>query len=251
VFPNKNGFSHPRFVQQVESAELPVFYISSSSRKKRLQLSWILSHYNLKSDYYSPPIDLVEPQLDLIGRDSEILLVSHPLKQIARFIKIDKTPFLVEDTMLFIERFNKNYDTEPELPGMDTKRWWRQLGNKGVLELLGNSSKRRARYVSQVGCYLGSGKYFYGRGELNGVIASKIQNTQESEQNFPRTNPLFFHKIFVPNGFQRTLGELNKQEFAMVDYRKKAIEDLLEKMRGENIRCSAQLSLPFGDEQLG
>ena len=247
VYNELEIFPNPRFEPQSNLTCSLVFYVSSGSREKRQQLSWLLSLYNVKTIFYSPPVELIEPQVDSMDAESEILLVSHPLKQIARFIGNNKTPFLIEDTMLFIERFNRDFDRNPELPGLDTKRWWRQLGNEGVLQLLADSSKRRAKYVSQVGCYLGNGRYFYGRGELEGRISSGEKWNRKSEQDFPLTNPLFFHKIFIPEGLDKTLAELNGQEFTYCDYRRKAIEDLLAKLTGEQILSPLQHSFEFGD----
>lgn len=241
------AFANPRLKTAAKADTPPVFYISSGSPEKRQQLSWLLSLYNFEAKYYFPPVDLIEPQVDKMGLESEMILVFHPLKQIARFIGNDNVPLLIEDTMLFIEMFNKNFDCEPELPGLDTKRWWRQLGNEGVLRLLLNSPKRRAKYVSQVGCYLGSGRYIYGRGELEGTISTSEKWENHSDLNYPITNSLFFHKIFVPKKLNKTLGQLNGQEFTYRDYRRKAIEDLLNKMAKESMEAPLQKSFIFWD----
>ncbi|MGC0878345.1 non-canonical purine NTP pyrophosphatase [Pantoea agglomerans] len=222
------AFFNPRIPVDNDDLNRAMFYFSTSSEEKRKQFSWLFSLYNLKLDFYNISNHLVEPQIEDATVESEKKLVSHPIKHASRFIK--KKPFIVEDTMLFIERFNKNYDTNPELPGLDTKRWWKQLGNEGVLDLLSNSKMRKAKYVSQIGCFIDAQKYYYGRGELNGTIAQIPMTSEKAESNFPKTNPYFFHQIFIPDGYNEPLSMLSAAEFTMVDYRRKALEDLLENL---------------------
>lgn len=217
------------------------FYFSTSSAKKKEQFSWLFSLYNLSLDFYDISSYLIEPQIDNSDIESEKMLVSHPIKYASRFIK--KKPFIVEDTMLFIEEFNKDYDHNPELPGLDTKRWWRQLENDGVLKLLHNSKKRRAKYVSQIGCYIDAKKYYFGRGELHGTIAMTASITDDSINNFPKTNPWFFHQIFIPDGYNVPLSLLTSYEFTKVDYRRKALENLLNNLENNIQLGNEQFSL--------
>ncbi|HBT5153321.1 TPA: hypothetical protein MB809_005322, partial [Klebsiella pneumoniae] len=137
----------------------------------------------------------------------------------------------------------KDYDLKPELPGLDTKRWWRQLGNDGVLRLLSRSKKRKAKYVSQIGCYLNAKQYYFGRGELHGIIAQIPCISEESKVNFPKTNPWFFHQIFIPDGFDVPLSLLSASDFTMVDYRRKALENLLNNLHDNIHGDSDQLRL--------
>lgn len=219
------------------------FYFSTSSEEKRKQFLWLFSLFNLKLDFYNLSEYLIEPQIDSPNTESEQLLVSHPIKNASRFIK--KKPFIVEDTMLFVEAFNKDFDHFPELPGLDTKRWWRQFGNEGVLELLRNSTSRRAKYVSQIGCYIDAKNYVYGRAEIEGVIAEEALTSEESEANFPKTNPWFFHQIFIPKGYDRPLSLLSAIEFNICDYRRKALMNLLSNMSDNNLKTNAQLKLEY------
>ncbi len=176
------------------------------------------------------PVELTEPQIVDASADSELALVRHPLKLVARFLAAGKrTPFLVEDTMLFIEFFNSHYEADAELPGHDVKRWWRQLGTDGVLRLMGSTTLRRAHYVSQLGVYLGRDRYVYARGETHGRIAQHSRVADEALRGVPATSPWFFHSIFVPDGSTRTLAEMDAGEFASFDYRRRAVVELLGK----------------------
>lgn len=241
--PSKNSkiIHNPRLPSDSIDIRDAKFYFSTSSEEKRKQFSWLFSLYNLNLDFYNISNLLIEPQVDSPTIESEKMLVSHPIKFASRFIK--KKPFIVEDTMLFIEEFNKDYDLKPELPGLDTKRWWRQLGNDGVLRLLSRSKKRKTKYVSQIGCYLNAKQYYFGRGELHGIIAQIPCISEESKVNFPKTNPWFFHQIFIPDGFDVPLSLLSASDFTMVDYRRKALENLLNNLHDNIHGDSDQLRL--------
>ena len=147
--------------------------------------------------------------------------MSFPLKLASRFIT--STPCIIEDTMLFIEYFNRNGGTW-ELPGLDTKRWLRQLGLNGLLDIMGNTSKRKARFVSQTGAYLKSNKYFYGRGETFGRIAFERAYINDKKYG---TYPCFFHLLFIPDGSNKTLAEMDMFEYAQFDYMRKSIVQLI------------------------
>ncbi|HIE9848985.1 TPA: non-canonical purine NTP pyrophosphatase [Klebsiella quasipneumoniae subsp. quasipneumoniae] len=238
---NSNIIHNPRLPSESIDIRDAKFYFSTSSEEKRKQFSWLFSLYNLNLDFYNISNLLIEPQVDSPTIESEKMLVSHPIKFASRFIK--KKPFIVEDTMLFIEEFNQDYDLKPELPGLDTKRWWRQLGNDGVLRLLSQSKKRKAKYVSQIGCYLNAKQYYFGRGELHGVIAQIPRISEESKVNFPKTNPWFFHQIFIPDGYDVPLSLLSASDFTMIDYRRKALENLLKNLHDNIHGDSEQLRL--------
>jgi inosine/xanthosine triphosphate pyrophosphatase family protein/ribosomal protein S18 acetylase RimI-like enzyme len=242
----KDIFNNPRLFDEKTGRNLDLtFYFSTSSEEKKKQFSWLFSLYNLKLEFYDPPAELIEPQVDNIPGQSLELLVRYPIKNVSRFIK--KMPFFVEDTSLFIEEFNADFDNAPELPGLDTKRWWRQLKNEGVLKLLRDSKKRRAKYVSQIGCYFGKGIYVVGKSETNGHIAYEAKSSDYSELKFPRTNPWFFHQIFIPNGYEKPLSLLDQQEFTINDYRRKALEDLLNNISENILKSGNQKDINFNE----
>ncbi len=241
---NEDLFNNPRLTDETSGKSLDLtFYFSTSSEEKKQQFRWLFSLYNLKLEFYDLGSELIEPQVDNIPGQSLELLVRYPLKNAARLIK--KMPFFVEDTSLYIEEFNSDFDNAPELPGQDTKRWWRQLKNEGVLKLLGDSKKRRARYVSLIGCFFGPGSYVVGKSEINGSIADEAKSSENSKQRFPKTNPWFFHQIFVPDGYSKQLSLLNQQEFTIIDYRRKALEDLLVNIKREVIKSGEQTEINF------
>lgn len=224
----KINLKHPRINVSLNSFEktnvLPIIYFSSSNQKKKDIVQFIFHNYNIDVVFVVPPIELTEPQVEKPNIEEERKLVSIPLKTVSRFITT--VPYTIEDTMLFVEFFNRN-GSQWELPGLDTKRWLRQLGVDGFLEIMGNTKKRAARFVSQTGAYVKANQYFYGRGEITGTIAYK-----KAEEIIPKygTYPYFFHLIFIPDGANKTLAEMDMHEYAKYDYMRKSIVQLISEL---------------------
>ena len=230
----KIRLKHPRFNVSIIGFEfqdvLPVIYFSSSNEKKKEIVKFIFNNYNIDVSFVTPPIELTEPQIEKPELEEERKLVSLPLKLVSRFI--NTVPYTIEDTMLFVEFFNRN-GKKWELPGLDTKRWIRQMGLDGFLEIMGNTSKRKAKFVSQTGAYVKANKYYYGRGEIVGTIAYK-----KTEIIVPKygTYPYFFHLLFIPEGADKTLAEMNMYEYAQYDYMRKSIFQLIEELSKDSFQ---------------
>lgn len=233
---------HPRLAPDCQGSKV---YISTTNERKAGELRHLFACYNISVGFARRPIELTEPQIEGSNPSIDVELVHHPLRLAARFLENRTSlPFLVEDTMLYIEFFNKDYDAMAELPGYDTKRWWKQLGVEGVLNLMGSTTKRRARYVSQIGAYTGKGRYIVGRGEVLGTIAPASRVSDAAVLHAPMTSPWFFHSIFEPAGSRNTLAEMDVTEFAEYDYKRRAVEDFLPKLDFTN---DSQLLLPYAE----
>ncbi len=225
---NAINLRHPHFNVTIGDYErknvLPVIYFSSTNTKKKEIVQFIFHNYNIEVNFVKPPIELIEPQIEKPELEEERKLVSLPLKSISRFI--NTVPYVIEDTMLFIEFFNRN-GTAWELPGLDTKRWLRQMGLNGLLDIMGDTNKRKAKFVSQTGAYVKTSKYYYGRGEVSGRIAYK-----KSEIITPKygTYPYFFHLLFIPDGTDKTLAEMDMYEYAQYDYMRKGIVQFINEL---------------------
>lgn len=222
---NNTCLPHPRLNVIIDNDKkrptIPIVYFSSTNSQKKEIVEFIFHNYNIEVEFIKLPVELTEPQVEKADVENERKLVSFPLKLASRFIT--STPCIIEDTMLFIEYFNRNGGTW-ELPGLDTKRWLRQLGLNGLLDIMGNTSKRKARFVSQTGAYLKSNKYFYGRGETFGRIAFERAYINDKKYG---TYPYFFHLLFIPDGSNKTLAEMDMFEYAQFDYMRKSIVQLI------------------------
>jgi inosine/xanthosine triphosphate pyrophosphatase family protein len=199
----------------------PVVYLGSGSKEKREQYAMLFRQYGLLLRSLPTSISLPEPQIDGSGTAVESELVAFPLRASSRFIASSNSyPVVIDDTMLFVEAFNRSYSNCRLLPGPDTKRWWAALGADGLLGLLGNSSRRSAHYVCQLGVHYAPGEYESFRYELPGRISYEARSTRDAIDQFPRSNATFFHVLFIPDGSERTLGEMEPEEFIRYDYRR-------------------------------
>ena len=222
------NLKHPRLSLCIEGEKnnnvLPTIYFASTNAKKREIVHFIFNNYNIEVSFVKPPIELIEPQIGSADLEEERKLVSVPLKMVSRFIST--VPYIVEDTMLFVEYFNRNNE-QWELPGLDTKRWLRQMGLEGMLEIMGDTKRRKAKFVSQTGAYIKSSTYCYGRGEIQGRIANEVSVVSKPRYG---TYPYFFHLIFIPDGANKTLAEMDMHEYAKYDYMRKSIVQLIDEI---------------------
>lgn len=203
----------------------PVVYLHTGSDVKLRQYRYLFGELGL--EVFSAPVpDKREPQVEGCGARAERVLVARPLDDVAGIAERDGLyPLVVEDTMLFIEHFNSDYAREKILPGADTKRWWKALGADGVLALMGDTDRRSAQYVCQIGVLLGPNDRRFFRAEVDGVIAARahppVSHSDEPAGDFPRNT--FFHSIFVPDGARGTLAGLHQQAFLRHDYRRRCL----------------------------
>ena len=222
------NLKHPRlnYINDIFGSPncIPVVYFSSTNERKKEIVKFIFHNYNIEVNFVKASISLIEPQVEKPELEEERKLVELPLKQVSRFVTVD--PYTVEDTMLFIEFFNRN-GGQWELPGLDTKRWLRQLGLDGLLDIMGSTKKRKAKFVSQTGAYIRPNEYYYGRSETQGTIAFEKASISNYKYG---TYPYFFHLIFIPEGADKTLAEMNMHEYAQYDYMRKSIVDLIGKL---------------------
>lgn len=207
-------------------ASRPIVYLHTGSDEKRRQYGYLFSELGLEVRPTVAVPDKREPQVDGCGAQAEKILVTNPLDDVADIVEHEGLyPFVVEDTMLFIEHFNSNYAGEKILPGADTKRWWRALGPSGVLELMGDTTRRSAQYVCQIGVLLGPGDRRCFRAEVDGTIARSVDPPTSHDDippgDFPRNT--FFHSIFVPDGAAGTLASLDQDAFLRHDYRRRCL----------------------------
>lgn len=227
---NKLRLAGTRFADRSPLGPSTVHF-GTGSREKLQQYSYLFRCYGIALKRLHLVTALTEPQVEGFGEASEQALVAEPLKWFSRFAARANTyPIVIEDTMLFIEHFNEDFAEQPILPGADTKRWWSALGSDGVLRVMKGSRRRQAKYVCQLGVNIGPRSYRVFRSELLGRIATRARSSQEAIDEFPYTNATFFHSIFIPDGIQKTLAQLEACEFREFDYRRHCVELAVEEI---------------------
>lgn len=225
-------------------------YFATTSRVKFDQYSSIFQELDFDIQRATTVASaLAEPQYDPEHPGAELSLVNHPLRQVARFAeKWGQLPYMVEDTMLVIDALSKEKSGPAGLPGADTKNWWRNLEVEGVLRLLRDETHRSATFYCQIGVYLGQGKYDFVQSELKGRIATESRESPDAVANTPKTNPFYFHKIFEPENYSKTIAELGIEDFQRIDYRRRCACKIAERLKKDSIEQRRQMQL-FAREQ--
>ncbi len=225
-----------------------IVYFATSSDVKLRQYQHIFAQLGHQVVRASTVLGSVaEPQADPDLRDAEQALVSHPLRQVARFVERAGTlPYVIEDTMLVIDALSRRQRDPLGLPGADTKSWWRNLGSEGLLSLLEGRERRGAMYVCQLGAYLGKGQYVFKKSVLMGTISPARRSSEAALRDVPVSNPHFFHDIFMPDGRQSTLAEMEGPAFASVDYRGACARSLMDELGKLRYEQQRQLVLELG-----
>jgi inosine/xanthosine triphosphate pyrophosphatase family protein len=225
----------------------PIVFFRTGSPEKRIQYRYLFRCFGIDVQDVKHSVSLIEPQVEGHGPEPESALVHEPLKLFSRFAAREESyPFVVEDTMLFIEHFNADFERRPMLPGPDTKRWWNGLGADGILRAMGGSKLRQALYVCQLGIHIGPGEYEHFRAEVRGSVATSQRKSRLAEQLFPYSNSTFFHSIFIPDGTSRTLAEMDPSEFRPYDYRRLCLASAVESLRRYGrMTGDVQLTIPL------
>lgn len=232
----------------VENEDSKALYFATTSVVKFDQYKTIFADLNISLRRGTAITSvLIEPQLDPSQSEPELSLIGHPLRQAARFAqKSNQLPYMIEDTMLIADAFSAPGAGSAGLPGGDTKSWWRNLGSRGILTLLKGRQDRGARFVCQIGIYLGQSTYRFVRSELAGTITDQVRVSEVARRDIPYSNPFYFHSIFQPLGSNLTLAEMDASQFQEYDYRRQCAYKLVDEL-GQYLQERRQLSLPFGD----
>ncbi len=119
-------------------------------------------------------------------------------------------PFLLEDAGLFV-------DALEGFPGVYSSYVFDTLGWQGILDLLADRADRSARFRAVVGFHDGRHPHFF-----EGIVEGSIAKEGRGEHGFG------FDPIFVPEGQERTFGELTMEEKGALSHRSRALDRLAE-----------------------
>lgn len=118
------------------------------------------------------------------------------------------TPVIVDDSGLFISAWNG-------LPGALAKWFIQRLGQEGICALLNQSSTREATAQTAVVYHDGRARLFMG--SVKGRISDK-----------PRGSRGFgFDNVFIPEGSEKTFGEMEPAEKDYFSMRRLALDSLM------------------------
>lgn len=153
--------------------------------------------------------------------EENALLKAKKLKEFCKF------SVLSDDTGLFVNSLNGE-------PGVFSARYAGEHGNdlknrKKLLKNLENINDRSAYFKTVIVFIDENNKEFVATGILKGTISKE----EKGENGFG------YDKIFIPEGFSKTLAQIGLEEKNKISHRKKALENL-RKILGDiydNSRC--------------
>jgi len=117
--------------------------------------------------------------------------------------------FFIEDSGLFIKALKG-------FPGVFSSYVFKTIGNKGIIKLMENVQDRQAEFVSVIAFYDGELHIF--KGICKGKIAKEIKGSKG----------FGYDPIFIPNGCEKTFGEMSREEKNKYSHRGMAARKLKE-----------------------
>jgi len=120
--------------------------------------------------------------------------------------------FFLEDSGLFIKSL-KNF------PGVFSKFVFTTIGNEGIVKLMENIKMRDAVFRAVIGYYDGEAKIF--KGECKGRISEEIRG----DHGFG------YDPIFIPQGCEKTFGEMMTEEKNQYSHRGKALKGFVQYLK--------------------
>ena len=196
-------------------SETPPIYFASSNENKFLEIQKFLdakekiemiyknSEYSeqKKINFYFKKISIKEIQSESIIEVAE--------DKVKKAFDIVRKPVIIEDDGLFIQELNG-------FPGVYSSFVFKTIGNKGILNLLRNNENRRASFLSIITFFDGKTIKSF-NGETKGYIDTKIFSQGWG-----------FDPIFIPEGENKTYGQIDIVNKNRLSHRSKAFEKCLE-----------------------
>lgn len=156
------------------------------------------------------PIETVHENFDLeeIQSLDPKRIIEHKLRE--AHLKNPGREFLLDDRSFFIEELNG-------LPGPFVKWFLESIGDVGIYRMTQNLKSRRAKACAWVGYVNQKGEFYYFQGEVSGVVVE------------PRGMLDYgWGPIFLPDGYKKTFGEMNREEKVKISHDGQAIRKFKE-----------------------
>jgi len=155
-------------------------------------------------------VQAIIPEVEGIALDLPEIQSLDPMEIIKEKLEIAtkkrEGEFFVEDTSLYFECLNG-------LPGPLIKWFLDSLGNEGIYELVSKYDNNKCIAKTVIGYSDGTDLHFF-VGELNGKIVS------------PSGTGFGWDPIFMPDGFEKTLGDFSAEEKNKISMRNDALMKL-------------------------
>ena len=205
----------------------------TSSMEKFLQARVVFERHGFVLDYFR---ESQEPYYEEYGLGSRELL-RRALEEIRKRLGTNSL-FFVEDTSVRVDALS---DGRNAVPGLMVKEWFRETTFETLdVELRLRGNDRGATVYSDIGLYVPNlERAVFVHGETVGTVAERAPEFEMSYE-FPWLTPKTFNGWFIPEGSDRTLGEMEFHESLKYDFRVKCLKALLERIE----EYSAIINLP-------
>ena len=222
------------FVRRVERPrrQLKVRF-HTSSMEKFLQARVVFEKHGFILDYFRESQEPYYEEYRLGSRE----LLRRALGEIRRRLGANSL-FFVEDTSV---RINALSEGDITVPGLRVKEWFQEVTFEALdAELKRRGNDRTATVFSDIGLYVPMLKHtVFVHGETMGRVAERAPRFEMSYE-FPWLTPKTFNGWFVPEGSDKTLGEMEFRESLKCDFRVRSLSALLERIA----EYSAIINLP-------
>lgn len=180
---------------------METIYLVTGNSGKVASLQRKLEKYDIKVE--QKKLDLFEIQANTLEEVS--------IDKAKQAFNILKKPLVVDDSGFFINALKG-------FPGVYTKYALESIGVDGIMDIMKNKENRKCSFNSVVTFINKEGKITVFKGDIEeGIISTEIDNEEKKEA----WSELW--KIFVPNGYNKTLSQFTAEE---------------RKERGFNKKCS-------------
>ncbi len=189
-----------------------VLWVATRNKDKIIEIKRILKDFNI--DIYSL-LDINE-KIDIIEDGSS--LRENALKKAEALFRLKKGWVIGEDTGLEVEALNGK-------PGIYSARYSGGDYKENRLKLLNEMKgmkNRNARFKTVIALISPDGKKYF----FEGIVNGKIGECEKGNNGFG------YDPIFIPEGSDKTFGEMTGEEKDRFSHRKKAFEKFVQFIRG-------------------
>jgi XTP/dITP diphosphohydrolase len=183
--------------KEIKSINGMLYFITTNKNKVK-EAEKILNGFQIKQ------IDREYPE---VQGDSSIEVVRFAID----FLRNEKKVLILEDTSLFVESLKG-------FPGAYASYVQKTIGNEGILALMKDSKNRKAYFETAIGYHSLS------LSENTKIFAAKCYGTIACEKR--GENGFGYDPIFVPEGNDKTFGEMSTKEKNLYSHRAKAFKKL-------------------------
>lgn len=173
--------------------KMSIVFVTGNKHKYQ-EVQSVLKNY----DIIMENIDLPEIQ----GTDDEI--TKHKMEYAKIFVK---GKFMVEDSSL-------EYNALNGMPGVYVKWFLNSIGNNGLVKLLDGYENKSASAICNIGYYDGNDNHIF-----RGVAKGKIVPSNG-------TSLFGWDNIFMPDGFDQTYGQMDRELKNSISHRRIALDKL-------------------------